>query len=193
MVLARCGAEMGKYPQPSVRGLVGRFHAMAPCPCNPCDKLLEIMGGLPPMSCCNQKLSCRWRRAGPRGARLQCFRLPSTQAPCMTLAHLYLFIAIVAEVVATSFLKSSDSFSKLWPSVITVVGYAIAFLFLSLTLRTMPTGIAYAIWSGTGIVLISLVSWWWFGQSLDLPAIAGMGLIIAGVVVVNVFSKTAGH
>ncbi|WP_295953900.1 SMR family transporter [Rhodoferax sp.] len=108
-------------------------------------------------------------------------------------SYIYLFIAIVAEVVATSFLKSSESFTRLWPSMVTVVGYAIAFLFLSLTLRTIPTGVAYAIWSGTGIVLISLVSWWWFGQSLDLPAIAGMGLIIAGVVVVNVFSKTTGH
>ena len=111
----------------------------------------------------------------------------------MSTAYFYLFIAIVAEVVATSFLKSSDSSTRLWPSVITVVGYAIAFFFLSLTLRTIPTGVAYAIWSGTGIVLISLVGWWWFGQHLDLPAIAGMGLIIAGVVVVNVFSKTAGH
>lgn len=111
----------------------------------------------------------------------------------MTAPYVYLFIAIVAEVVATSSLKSSDSFTKLWPSVVTVTGYAIAFLFLSLTLRTIPTGVAYAIWSGTGIVLISLVGWWWFGQSLDLPAIAGMGLIIAGVIVVNVFSKTAGH
>jgi small multidrug resistance pump len=141
------------------------------------------------MSCPGQKPSCRWGRAGPIGARLGDTSALST----MTTSYLYLFIAIVAEVVATSFLKSSDSFSKLWPSVITVLGYAIAFLFLSLALRTMPTGIAYAIWSGTGIVLISLVSWWWFGQSLDLPAIAGMGLIIAGVVVVNVFSKTAGH
>jgi small multidrug resistance pump len=144
------------------------------------------------MSHPGQKPSCRWGRAGSIAARLGTTSVLSTMT-ASSVSYVYLFIAIVAEVVATSFLKSSDSFTRLWPSVITVVGYAIAFLFLSLTLRTMPTGIAYAIWSGTGIVLISLVSWWWFGQNLDLPAIAGMGLIIAGVVVVNVFSKTAGH
>ena len=111
------------------------------------------------MSRHGQKPSCRWGWAGPMGARLGMFNA----LPTMTASYAYLFIAIVAEVVATSFLKSSESFTRLWPSVVTVVGYAIAFLCLSLTLRTIPTGVAYAIWSGTGIVLISLVSWWWFG------------------------------
>lgn len=105
---------------------------------------------------------------------------------------LVLGIAIVAETIATSALKSSDGFNKLVPSVIVVAGYGIAFYCLSITLRTIPVGIAYAIWSGVGIVLITLVGWTVFGQKLDAPALIGMGLIIAGVVVMNVFS-TAGH
>lgn|SRR5437868_802950 len=111
----------------------------------------------------------------------------------MSLTYVYLAVAIVVEVLATSFLKASDSFTRLWPSLATVAGYAISFYFLSLALRVLPTGIAYAIWSGVGIVLISLVSWLCFGQSLDGPAIVGLGLIIAGVVVVNVFSKSVAH
>ena len=109
------------------------------------------------------------------------------------MAYLYLFVAIVAEVIATSALKASDGFSRLRPSAVTVVGYGVAFYFLALTLRTMPTGIAYAIWSGVGIVLISAVGWIWFRQALDLPAIVGMGLIVAGVIVVNLFSKSVAH
>lgn len=109
------------------------------------------------------------------------------------LSYVYLGIAIVAEVVGTSALKASDQFTRLWPSVLTVAGYALAFYFLSLTLKTIPTGVAYAIWSGVGIVLISLVGWWLFRQALDWPAVLGMGLIIAGVIVINVFSKTAVH
>ena len=108
-------------------------------------------------------------------------------------AYALLGIAIVAEVIATSSLKASDGFTRLWPSVVTVLGYGIAFYCLALTLRVIPTGVAYAIWSGVGIVLISAVGWVWFRQALDLPAMIGMGLIIAGVAVVNVFSKTAGH
>ncbi len=111
----------------------------------------------------------------------------------MLVTYSYLAIAIVAEVIATTFLKSSEGFTRLWPSVITATGYLIAFVFLSLTLKTLPTGIVYAIWSGIGIVLISVVSWIWFGQALDAPAIAGMGLIIAGVIVINMFSKTISH
>ncbi|OWG17285.1 multidrug transporter [Delftia sp. K82] len=107
--------------------------------------------------------------------------------------YLYLGLAIVAEVAATSCLRQSEGFTRLWPSVVTVLGYALAFYFLSLTLRTVPTGVAYAIWSGAGIVLISLVGWLWQGQTLDLPALAGMGLIVAGVLVIQLFSKTAGH
>ena len=103
--------------------------------------------------------------------------------------YVYLGIAIVAEVIGTSALRASDQFTRIWPSVITVLGYGVAFYFLSLTLKTIPTGIAYAIWSGVGVVLISLVGWWLFRQALDLPAIIGMSLIVAGVIVINVFSK----
>ena len=109
------------------------------------------------------------------------------------MSWVYLLTAIVAEVIATSALKASDGFSKLWPSVITVAGYTVAFYCLSLTLRTIPVGIAYAIWSGLGVVLITIAAWLLFGQKLDLPALIGMGLIVAGVVVMNVFSKAVGH
>ncbi|WP_429591774.1 SMR family transporter [Sphingomonas zeicaulis] len=109
------------------------------------------------------------------------------------MAYLYLLIAIVAEVTATSFLKQSAGFSRLVPSVITIAGYGVAFYCLSLTLRDVPTGIAYALWSGIGIVLIATVAWIFQGQRLDAPAIIGMGLIIAGVVVMNLFSKAAAH
>jgi small multidrug resistance pump len=106
---------------------------------------------------------------------------------------LYLAVAIVSEVIATSALKASNEFTRLWPSVVVVAGYVSAFYFLSLTLKTIPVGVAYAVWSGVGIVLISLIAWGLYGQTLDLPAIAGMVLIIAGVVVLNVFSKTISH
>lgn len=104
-----------------------------------------------------------------------------------------LIAAIVAEVVATSALKSSEGFSRFWPSVVVVLGYSVAFYFLSLTLRSIPVGVAYALWSGVGIVLISLVGWLLFGQRLDTPAVIGMVLIISGVLVMNVFSKSIPH
>ncbi|MCY0387121.1 SMR family transporter [Robbsia sp. Bb-Pol-6] len=107
--------------------------------------------------------------------------------------YLFLAAAIVAEVIATSALKGSDSFTRFWPAVLTVVGYLLSFYLLSLTLRTIPIGIAYAIWSGTGIVLISVIAFLLYGQKLDGAALAGMGLIIAGVAVINLFSKSAGH
>lgn len=106
---------------------------------------------------------------------------------------LFLAIAIVSETIATSALKSSDGFSRPLPSLAVVAGYGIAFYFLSLTLRTIPVGIAYAVWSGVGIMLISLVGWLVYGQKLDTPALVGMGLIVAGVIVMNVFSKSAAH
>jgi small multidrug resistance pump len=109
------------------------------------------------------------------------------------MTYLYLGIAIIAEVIGTSALKASESFSRLGPTLMTIAGYAIAFFFLSLTLRVMSTGVAYAIWSGVGIVLISAAGWIWFRQALDLPAIIGLGLIIAGVLVVNVFSRSVTH
>jgi small multidrug resistance pump len=107
--------------------------------------------------------------------------------------HVYLAIAIVAEVAATSALKASEGFSRLGPSLVVVLGYAVAFFCLSLTLRTIPVGIAYAIWSGAGIVLIAAIGWVFFRQALDPPAIIGLGLIISGVLIVNLFSKTVGH
>ena len=103
---------------------------------------------------------------------------------------LFLGIAIVAEVTATSALKASEGFSRLWPSAVVVLGYGVAFYFLSLTLRTVPVGVAYAIWSGLGVVLVALLSWWLFGQKLDLAAVLGMGLIVAGVLVMNLFSSS---
>lgn len=108
-------------------------------------------------------------------------------------AYLTLAVAIVAEVIATSALKASDGFSKLGPSIVVAAGYGIAFYALSQTLRTMPVGIAYAIWSGVGIVLVSLVGWTVFGQKLDAAALFGMGLIVTGVLVVNLVSTSTGH
>jgi len=105
----------------------------------------------------------------------------------------YLAIAIVSEVAGTSALKSAEGFTKLWPSCIVVMGYATAFYFLSLTLKTIPVGMAYAIWSGAGTALVAFVAWLFMGQKLDLPAIIGILLIISGVVVLNLFSKSAAH
>ena len=106
---------------------------------------------------------------------------------------LFLAIAIVAEVVATSALKPSDGFTKLVPSVVVLVGYVAAFYFLSLALRAIPVGIAYAIWAGFGIVLVAAIAWVFHGQNLDAWAVVGMGLIISGVAVLNLFSKTTAH
>lgn len=106
------------------------------------------------------------------------------------MSFLYLAIAIVAEVIATSALKASEGFSVLWPSVITIIGYAIALFFLSLTLKTIPMGIAYAIWSGAGIILISTVGLIVYKQQLDLAALIGLSFMIMGIVVINVFSKS---
>jgi len=106
---------------------------------------------------------------------------------------LFLSVAIVSEVIGTSALKASEGFTRLWPSLIVVGGYALAFYFLSLTLKAIPVGVAYAVWAGAGIALIALIGWLFFGQALDAPAIIGMGLIVAGVVVINVFSKTLAY
>jgi small multidrug resistance pump len=107
--------------------------------------------------------------------------------------YLYLSIAIIAEVIATSALKSSEGFTRLWPSVIVTIGYACAFYSLSLALRTIPVGVAYAIWSGVGVALVAAVAWIMHGQRLDTPALIGMGLIVAGVLVLNFFSKSVAH
>ncbi len=106
---------------------------------------------------------------------------------------IFLSVAIVSEVVATSALKASEGFSRLWPSLIVAAGYLSAFYFLSLTLKTIPVGVAYAIWSGAGVALIALIAWVFFGQALDAPAVVGLSLIVAGVVVLNVFSRTVSH
>lgn len=107
--------------------------------------------------------------------------------------YLFLTIAIIAEVIATSALKSVEGFTRFWPSLIVVLGYGVAFYFLSLTLKTIPVGIAYAIWSGLGITLVSLIGYFFYKQALDLPAIVGLVLILAGVFVINVFSKSVSH
>lgn len=111
----------------------------------------------------------------------------------MKMNWVYLFIAILAEIIATSTLKASEGFSKLTPTLISVVGYIIAFYFLSLTLKVIPVGIAYAIWSGVGIVLITIIGYFYYKQPIDMPAIIGIGLIVAGVVIINFFSKTVTH
>src|SRR5690625_7490136 len=103
---------------------------------------------------------------------------------------IYLALAIVAEVIATSFLKTSAGFSRLAPSLVVIIGYGAAFYLLSLTLATIPVGVAYAIWSGVGIVLIAAIGWFAVVQHLDVAAVLGMGLIIAGVIVLNAFSNT---
>jgi small multidrug resistance pump len=107
--------------------------------------------------------------------------------------YLILGAAITAEVVATTALARSESFTRIGPSLVAILGYAVAFWLLSFPLRSMPTGVVYAVWSGLGIVLITLVAWLWSKQPLDLPAIVGLSLILAGVIVVNVFSRTVGH
>jgi small multidrug resistance pump len=107
--------------------------------------------------------------------------------------YLFLAIAIISEVIATSTLKASQNFSRLMPSLIVLVGYGVAFFFLSLTLRTIPVGIAYAIWSGAGIILVSLVSYFLYRQRLDAWALIGIVFIVAGIVIINAFSKSIIH
>jgi small multidrug resistance pump len=111
----------------------------------------------------------------------------------MSKHYILLLLAIVAEVVATTALAKSASFTKLTPSIIAVIGYAAAFWFLSFPMRVMPTGIVYAIWSGLGIVLISGIAWIWYRESLDFAAVLGLSFILIGVVVINVFSKSIMH
>ncbi|MCW3463055.1 DMT family transporter [Chitinophaga nivalis] len=107
--------------------------------------------------------------------------------------YIFLALAIILELIATSALKQSEQFTRLWPSVVSLVGYALAFYFLSHTLKSLPVGIAYAIWSGVGIVLITIIGVVFYKQIPDWPAIVGLALIVAGVLVINIFSKTVGH
>jgi len=102
-------------------------------------------------------------------------------------------VAILTEVVATSALKASDGFSRIMPSIVVIVGYVLSFYFLSLALKTIPVGVAYATWAGLGIVLITVIAWVMYGQKLDLGALVGMTLILAGVVVMNLFSSVTPH
>ncbi|MFN4768893.1 MAG: DMT family transporter [Candidatus Kapaibacterium sp.] len=106
---------------------------------------------------------------------------------------LTLAIAIIAEVVGTSALRASEGFTKVVPSILVVAGYSVAFYFLSLTLKNIPVGIAYAIWSGVGTVLITIVGVVVFNQRLDVPAIVGLSLILIGVLVINLFSKSVAN
>ena len=108
-------------------------------------------------------------------------------------AYLLLFGAIICEVIATSSLKLSNGFTNLTFSIITIIGYSASFYILSLALKTIPVGIAYAIWSGIGIIIISLIAWIFLKQSLDVAALIGMGFIIFGVVIINLFSNISGH
>ena len=109
------------------------------------------------------------------------------------MAWIYLTIAIVAEVIATTALKTSEGFTKLTPSLIVLVGYGIAFYLLSKIVQILPLAITYAIWSGAGIALVGIAGWLWLGQKLDLAAICGIGLIIIGVIIINVFSSSISH
>lgn len=105
----------------------------------------------------------------------------------------FLAVAIVSEVIGTSALKSADGFTRFVPSCIVIAGYASAFYFLSLTLKTVPVGVAYAIWSGVGTALIALIGWVFMGQKLNFPSLIGILLIVSGVAILNIFSNTAAH
>ncbi len=107
--------------------------------------------------------------------------------------YLILLLAVIAETIGTTALQASHQFTRLWPTVLVVVGYGFAFYLLALTLKVMPVGIVYAIWSGLGIALIALIGFLVFGQKLDWPAILGLGMILGGILIIHLFSATAGH
>ncbi len=111
----------------------------------------------------------------------------------MPKAYFFLLVAVIAETIGTTSLQASQQFTRLWPSILVVVGYGFAFYFMALTLKYMPVGIVYAIWSGLGIFLIAMIGFVVFGQKLDWPAILGLTMILAGILVIHLFSKTAGH
>ncbi|GAB6261329.1 multidrug efflux SMR transporter [Photobacterium sp. R1] len=104
-----------------------------------------------------------------------------------------LFLAIICEVIATSMLPKTQQFTQLVPTLVVLTGYMVAFFLLSVTVKVVPIGVAYAIWCGAGIVLVALISWLWYGQKLDLYALLGMTLILAGTLIINVFSKSVSH
>ncbi len=107
--------------------------------------------------------------------------------------YVYLLLAVAAETVGTSALQACQQFTRLGPSILVVVAYAISFWLMAMTLKVMPVGVVYALWSGLGIVFIALIGFWVFNQRLDLPAVLGLALIIAGIVVIQLFSKTVTH
>lgn len=107
--------------------------------------------------------------------------------------YFYLLIAVVTETIGTSSLQASQQFTRFWPSVLVVVGYGVSFYFMGLTLKFMPVGIVYALWSGLGIVLIALIGFLVFGQKLDLAAVLGLGLILSGILVIHLFSNSSTH
>lgn len=111
----------------------------------------------------------------------------------MPLTYLFLFLAVAAETIGTTALQASAQFTRFWPSVLVVVAYGVAFFFLSIVLKHIPVGIAYALWSGLGIMLIALIGWVVFGQRLDLPAVLGLAMIIGGIVVIQLFSQSSTH
>ena len=109
------------------------------------------------------------------------------------MTYILLATAILAEVIATSALPKTNGFTQLWPSVLAIAGYGLAFFLLALVMRTVPVGIVYAVWSGAGIVLVAIAGWLIFGQKLDLPALVGLAMIIAGVLIINLLSKSVSH
>lgn len=111
----------------------------------------------------------------------------------MPIHYIYLFLAVLAETIGTSALQASQQFTRLWPSLLVVGSYAISFYLLALTLKYMPVGIMYAIWSGLGIVLIAGIGFVYFGQKLDAPAFLGLAMIIGGIVIIHLFSKSSIH
>ena len=111
----------------------------------------------------------------------------------MPMHYLYLFFAVLAETIGTTALQASEQFTRLWPSVLVVVAYGLSFFLLSHTLKVMPVGIVYALWSGLGIIFIAIIGFVVFGQKLDLAAVAGLGLIISGILVINLLSNSTQH
>ena len=111
----------------------------------------------------------------------------------MPMHYLYLFFAVLAETIGTTALQASEQFTRLWPSVLVVVAYGVSFFLLSHTLKVMPVGIVYALWSGLGIIFIAIIGFVVFGQKLDLAAVAGLGLIISGILVINLLSNSTQH
>ena len=111
----------------------------------------------------------------------------------MPMHYVYLLLSVVAEVAGTSTLKATEEFTRFWPTVLVAVCYATAFYCMTHVLKVLPIGVTYAIWCGLGIILVSLVSWLYYGQKLDAAAWGGMALIVAGVLVINLFSKSSAH